>query len=129
MSSTSDGIASRRRSRTSRTSPELAGRCWPGAARASAPTLIDAVLAGLAFGLLALVTPINVFKPTVDRSSSLWMLMVQNLVLGFVLFLVVHGYLLADARPDRRQGAAEDPHRPQRRLAGVVRAGSSACAT
>ncbi len=58
-------------------------------------TLIDAVLAGLTFGLLALVSPINVFKPAVTAGGSLWMLMVQNLVIGFILFLVIHGYLLA----------------------------------
>jgi len=57
-------------------------------------TLIDAVLAGLAFGLLALVSPFNIFKPEVT-SSGVWMLMLQNLVLGFIIFLVIHGYLLA----------------------------------
>jgi uncharacterized RDD family membrane protein YckC len=58
-------------------------------------TLIDAVLAGLAFGLLALVSPINVFKPTIDPSSSMWILMLTNMIIGFILFLVIHGYLLA----------------------------------
>ena len=57
-------------------------------------TLIDAIIAGLAFGLLALVSPFNVFKPPA-ASSGLWMLMVQNLVLGFVIFLIIHGYLIA----------------------------------
>ena len=57
-------------------------------------TLIDALLAGLAFGLLALVSPFNIFAPPAS-SSGIWMLMVQNLVLGFILFLVIHGYLLA----------------------------------
>ena len=41
-------------------------------------TLIDAVIAGLAFGLLALVSPFNVFKPPA-ASSGLWMLMVQKI--------------------------------------------------
>jgi uncharacterized RDD family membrane protein YckC len=54
-------------------------------------TLIDAVLAGLVFGLLALVSPINVFKP----NAGLGILLVQNVVLGFILFLIVHGYLIA----------------------------------
>ncbi|MDQ6640257.1 MAG: RDD family protein [Pseudomonadota bacterium] len=58
-------------------------------------TLIDAVVAGLAFGLLALVSPINVFRPSLASSNGLWMLLVQNLVLGFILFLVIHGYLIA----------------------------------
>jgi uncharacterized RDD family membrane protein YckC len=59
-----------------------------------AATLIDAVVAGLAFGLLALVSPFNIFKPPAP-SSGAWMLMVQNLVLGFIIFLVIHGYLIA----------------------------------
>lgn len=58
-------------------------------------TLIDALLAGLAFGLLAVVSPINVFRPPLDPSSSVWMLVVQSLVVGFILFLVIHGYLIA----------------------------------
>ena len=91
-------------------------------------TLIDAVVAGLAFGLIALVSPFNVFKPPA-ASSGLWMLMLQNLVIGFILFLAHPRLPDRDPRPDRRQGAAEDPHRPQRRLAGVVRRASSACAT
>jgi len=57
-------------------------------------TLIDAVVAGLAFGLLALVSPFNIFKPPA-ASSGLWMLIVQNLVLGFIIFLIIHGYLIA----------------------------------
>ncbi len=56
--------------------------------------LIDVVLAVLAFGVLALMTPINIFKPSLG-SSGIWLMMVQNLVIGFVLFLVIHGYLLA----------------------------------
>ena len=57
-------------------------------------TLIDAVVAGLAFGLLALVTPFNIFRPSA-ASSGLWMLAVQNLILGFFICLVIHGYLIA----------------------------------
>ena len=57
-------------------------------------TLIDALIAGVAFGLLAVVSPINVFKPTVSV-SGVWILLVQNLVIGFILFLVIHGYLIA----------------------------------
>jgi uncharacterized RDD family membrane protein YckC len=58
-------------------------------------TMIDAVVATLAFGVIALVSPINVFQPSLSSSSGLWLLMVQNLVLGFILFLVIHGYLIA----------------------------------
>ena len=57
-------------------------------------TLIDAVVAGLAFGLIALVSPFNVFK-SAPTSSGVWVLMVQNLVIGFILFLLIHGYLIA----------------------------------
>ena len=56
-------------------------------------TLIDALIAAAVFGLLALVTPINIFKPA--PGSGLWTVLVQNLVLGFILFLVIHGYLIA----------------------------------
>jgi uncharacterized RDD family membrane protein YckC len=58
-------------------------------------TLIDAVVAGLAFGVIALVSPINVFRPSLAASSSFWVLILQNTVLGFILFLLIHGYLLA----------------------------------
>ena len=57
-------------------------------------TLIDAVVAGLAFGLLAFVSPFNIFAPP-PSTTGVWMLLVQNLVLGFILFLVIHGYLIA----------------------------------
>jgi uncharacterized RDD family membrane protein YckC len=57
-------------------------------------TLIDGVLAGLAFGLLAVVTPINVFNPNVE-GAGLWRMLLLNVVAGFVLFLVIHGYLIA----------------------------------
>jgi uncharacterized RDD family membrane protein YckC len=57
--------------------------------------LIDVVIAVLAFGVLALISPINIFKPPATGSAGLWMLALQNLIVGFILFLVVHGYLLA----------------------------------
>jgi uncharacterized RDD family membrane protein YckC len=56
--------------------------------------LIDAVLAGLAFGAIALLTPINVFNPRPGSSGLVGVLLV-NVVLGFIIFLVIHGYLLA----------------------------------
>jgi uncharacterized RDD family membrane protein YckC len=59
-------------------------------------TLIDALLAGLAFGLLAVISPINIFRPSLAATSGgIAVLLVQNLVIGFVLFLVIHGYLIA----------------------------------
>src|SRR4051794_23157021 len=67
----------------------LAGR-W----RRLGATLIDGLIAGAAFGIIAVVTPINVFKPAIG-SSGIWRLLLLNVVLGFVLFLVIHGYLLA----------------------------------
>jgi uncharacterized RDD family membrane protein YckC len=57
-------------------------------------TMIDAVMAALAFGLIALVTPFNIFQPPAT-SSGVWMLMLQNLVIGFIIFLLIHGYLIA----------------------------------
>jgi uncharacterized RDD family membrane protein YckC len=59
-----------------------------------AATLLDAVIAGVAFWLLSLVTPINIFSPTAG-ATSLSRLLLINLVVGFGLFLVIHGYLLA----------------------------------
>jgi uncharacterized RDD family membrane protein YckC len=56
--------------------------------------LVDAVLAGLAFGAIALLTPINVFNPR-PGSSGLAGVLLVNVVLGFIIFLVIHGYLLA----------------------------------
>ena len=58
--------------------------------------LIDAVIAGLAFGALALLTPVNIFRASMNPSTAaMWTTLLQNLVLGFILFLVIHGYLLA----------------------------------
>ena len=51
-------------------------------------TLIDAFVAGLAFGLIALVSPFNIFQPPAN-SSGVWMLLLQNLVIGFILFLLI----------------------------------------
>lgn len=55
--------------------------------------IIDVLIALLAFGVLALVSPINIFVP--NSTGNVLVVLVQNLVLGFLLFLVVHGYLLA----------------------------------
>src|SRR3982751_3745744 len=65
-----------------------------GRGRRLGATLIDGLIAGAAFGLIALVTPINVFNPTAGF-SGIWGLLLINVVLGFILFLVIHGYLIA----------------------------------
>ena len=56
--------------------------------------VIDVLIAMVTFGLVAWLTPINIFKPS--PGSALWLMLLENTVLGFVLFLAVHGYLLAD---------------------------------
>jgi uncharacterized RDD family membrane protein YckC len=56
-------------------------------------TLIDALIAGLAFGLLSLVTPLSFLPPANGAQITRFVLI--NLVVGFIIFLVLHGYLLA----------------------------------
>ena len=56
--------------------------------------LIDVAVAAVVFGLLAWLTPINLFQPP-DPQVGFMMPLVKNVALGFVFFLVVHGYLLA----------------------------------
>lgn len=56
--------------------------------------LVDALLAGLAFGVLAWLTPINVFNPKGGMSGFVGVLLIQ-VVLGFIIFLAIHGYLIA----------------------------------
>lgn len=55
-------------------------------------TLVDAVLGGLAFGVLTFVTPLTWAPP---NNANLLRVLIVNTVVGFVLFLVLHGYLLA----------------------------------
>ena len=76
--------------------------------------IVDGLIVGLAILLVALVTPYNAFDP---REDALWFGFVLNLVLGFGAYLLLNGWLLHSRGQDHRQGAAEDPHRPQRRLA------------
>lgn len=55
-------------------------------------TLLDALFGGLAFGLLTLFTPLT-WAPA--PGTNVAMLLAVNAVVGFVIFLVLHGYLLA----------------------------------
>jgi len=55
--------------------------------------LIDGVIASALFGLLAWLTPINIFIP--DPSQGIWLTMLRNAFAGFVFFVLINGYLLA----------------------------------
>jgi uncharacterized RDD family membrane protein YckC len=68
-------------------SGELAGR-WSRLGAA----LIDGILAGLVLWCVSLLTPFNVFRPSLH--NGLMVVMVENTLAGFVIFLVLHGYLL-----------------------------------
>jgi uncharacterized RDD family membrane protein YckC len=68
-------------------SGELAGR-WSRLAA----TLIDGILAAVVFWCISLFTPFNVFRPSLQ--NGLMVAMVENALAGFVIFLVLHGYLL-----------------------------------
>lgn len=70
------------------TAGELAGR---GTRLGAA--LLDAILAGLVFWGLSLFTPLNVFDPS--GRGGLLVILVENTLAGFIVFLVLHGYLLA----------------------------------
>ena len=64
-----------------------------GRGRRLVATLLDALIAALAFELLTLVTPLTWAPPS--GSGGLVRALLLNLVVGFILFLVLHGYLLA----------------------------------
>jgi uncharacterized RDD family membrane protein YckC len=68
-------------------SGELAGR-WSRLGAA----LIDGILAGLILWCVSLATPFNPFRPSLR--SGLFLLMIENTLAGFAVFLVLHGYLL-----------------------------------
>ena len=55
--------------------------------------MIDVVIAMLAFGAIAWLTPFNIF--VTDPTQGLWLPMARNTLIGFVFFLLFHGYLLA----------------------------------
>ena len=66
---------------------ELAGR-WTRLGAA----IIDGLLALAILGCIALLTPYNFFRPSLQGG---WMLMmIRNMLVGFVIFVLLHGYLL-----------------------------------
>jgi uncharacterized RDD family membrane protein YckC len=65
----------------------LAGR-W---ARLGA-AFIDGLLAGLVFWCISLFTPFNVFRPSL--ASGMTVVIIENMLIGFAIFLVLQGYLL-----------------------------------
>jgi uncharacterized RDD family membrane protein YckC len=53
--------------------------------------IVDSLLAGVVFYLLAQFTPYNAFDP---KEQSLWVVFGQNMLIGFAAFLLLHGWLL-----------------------------------
>ena len=54
--------------------------------------LLDALFAGIAFWILSFVTPLNWTPPA---GANIVRALIINAVVGFMIFLVLHGYLLA----------------------------------
>ena len=54
--------------------------------------LLDALFAGIAFWILSFVTPLNWTPPA---GANIVRALIINAVVGFIIFLVLHGYLLA----------------------------------
>ncbi|MDQ2735485.1 MAG: RDD family protein [Pseudomonadota bacterium] len=54
--------------------------------------LIDGILAGLIFWAISIFTPFNVFQPAFR--GGLMLILIENTLAGFAIFLVLHGYLL-----------------------------------
>jgi uncharacterized RDD family membrane protein YckC len=57
--------------------------------------IIDGLLSLLAFGALALVSPINVFRPDIAAAGGFWMELIKSQVAGLIFFVAIHGYLIA----------------------------------
>jgi uncharacterized RDD family membrane protein YckC len=66
---------------------ELAGR-WSRLGAA----IIDGLLALVILWCISMLTPFNVFKPALG--GGLMVLMIKNTLVGFAIFLILHGYLL-----------------------------------
>lgn len=66
---------------------ELAGR-WSRLGAA----IIDGLLALVILWCISLLSPFNVFKPSLE--GGLMVVMVKNTLVGFVIFVILHGYLL-----------------------------------
>ncbi|MDQ6684440.1 MAG: RDD family protein [Pseudomonadota bacterium] len=59
--------------------------------------IIDGLVIACLFWLLSLFTPINIFDPSAalaGGTSGLLMMTIRNLLIGFVIYLAVNGYLL-----------------------------------
>lgn len=54
--------------------------------------IIDGLLGGAVFWIISLATPFNVFRP--DVSAGMALLLGETLIVGFLIFLVLNGYLL-----------------------------------
>jgi uncharacterized RDD family membrane protein YckC len=54
--------------------------------------LIDGILAGLIFWAISIFTPFNIFRP--GLRGGLVLVLIENTIAGFAIFLVLHGYLL-----------------------------------
>jgi uncharacterized RDD family membrane protein YckC len=66
---------------------ELAGR-WTRLGAA----FIDGLLALLIFWIISLFTPFSIFRP--ELRGGMMTVLIQNTLIGFVIFLLLHGYLL-----------------------------------
>ena len=54
--------------------------------------IVDGLILGAIFGLLAWLTPVNIFMP--GDTGGLVMILLRNLVVGFIAYMLVNGYLL-----------------------------------
>ncbi len=72
--------------------PSAGGLILAGRGARLGAALIDGLLAGLVFWGISLVTPFNVFQAA-DR-GGLMLVMIENTLAAFVIFLVLQGYLL-----------------------------------
>lgn len=55
--------------------------------------IIDGLLALLILYVISKLTPFNIFRPTLG-TGGLMLVMIENTLAGFVIFILLHGYLL-----------------------------------